>query len=357
MADEKKMKALEAALAKIHKDHGNESLMRLEGDALKGVKVVPTGSLALDVALGVGGVPRGRVVEIFGPESSGKTTFCYEVIAGFQREGGICAFIDSEHAMDPTYAKNVGVNIGELLVSQPDNGEQALNIAEDLVRSGAVELVVIDSVAALVPKAELEGEMGDAAVGLQARLMSKACRKLVSLAREQNCTIIFTNQLRHKIGVMFGSPETTPGGMALKFYATVRLDIRRIATNKDGSEATGNRVRVKVVKNKVAPPFRQAEFDIRFGEGFDNHSMILEMASDPKVGLDLIQKSGAYYTFPDGVRVQGGAKARQHLIDNPDVMAEVEGKVRAVMLPKPEDVAINDAMPAEDEAQEEAAAA
>ncbi|WP_281426262.1 recombinase RecA [Miltoncostaea oceani] len=336
MADEKKLEALRAAMGTITREFGEGSIMQMDPEQIRSrVQAVPTGSIVLDEALGIGGLPSGRVVEIYGPESSGKTTFCYEVMAQVQAAGGICAFIDTEHAMDPEYAGNVGVNVADLVVSQPDNGEQALSIAEKLIESGAVALVVIDSVAALTPKAELEGEMTDSSVGVQARLMSKACRKLVSLTPKHNCTVIFTNQLREKIGVMFGSPETTPGGRALKFYASVRLDIRRIETLKEGTDAIGNRVRIKVVKNKVAPPFRQAEFTIRFGEGFDTFGMLLDVASDPKRGYGLVSKSGAFYTLPDGSRHQGAAKARAYLTENPEAAAELDAAVRERMFALP----------------------
>ncbi|HHU63559.1 MAG TPA: recombinase RecA [Clostridiales bacterium] len=318
-------KALEVALSQIEKQFGKGSVMKLGEDSNKmNIEVIPTGSLSLDLALGVGGLPRGRIVEIFGPESSGKTTVALHVIAEAQKNGGIAAFIDAEHALDPNYAKNLGVDIDNLLVSQPDTGEQALEIAEALVRSGAIDVIVIDSVAALVPKAEIEGEMGDAHVGLQARLMSQALRKLSGAISKSNTTAIFINQLREKVGVMFGNPETTPGGKALKFYASVRLDVRRIETLKSGNEMIGNRTRVKVVKNKVAPPFKQAEFDIMYGEGISKEGSLLDLA----VSKDIINKSGTWFSYGDIKLGQGRENAKQYLKKNKELALEIEEKVR-----------------------------
>jgi recombination protein RecA len=311
--------ALDTALGQIERQFGKGSVMRMSDRAAVSVGAISSGSLSLDLALGIGGLPRGRIVEIFGPESSGKTTLVYHVIAEAQRRGGICAFVDAEHAMDPAYAKRIGVNIDELLVSQPDTGEQALEITELLVRSGALDVVAVDSVAALTPKAEIEGEMGDSHVGLQARLMSQALRKLAGTLNRTDTICIFTNQLREKIGVMFGSPETTPGGRALKFYASVRLDIRRIETLKDGVEAFGNRVRVKVVKNKVAPPFKQAEFDIIYGSGISWEGTVLDSALDRKV----VQKSGSYFSFGDERLGQGRHNATAFLREHPDVCQQI----------------------------------
>lgn len=324
------MKALDAALGQIVKAHGEEAVMDMGADP-KPVDAISTGALPLDIALGIGGVPKGRIIEIFGPESSGKTTLCYHLMASVQADGGVAAFIDTENAMDAAYASDLGVDVEKLIVSQPDYGEQALEIAEVLTQSAAVDLIVIDSVAALTPRAELEGAMGDSSVGVQARLMSKACRKLAPQANKTGTTIVFTNQIREKIGVMFGSPETQPGGRALKFYSSVRLDIRRIEQIKDGTEVVANRTRVKVVKNKVAPPFKQAEFEIVFGKGIDNLASIRDLGQDPDVGL--IQKAGAFYTFvPTGDKVQGGAKARIYLEENPNVAEEIDQKIRQVFL-------------------------
>ncbi len=320
-----KGKALQAALAQIEKQFGKGTIMRLgEGEVIEDIQVVSTGSLGLDIALGVGGLPRGRVVEIYGPESSGKTTLTLQVIAEMQKIGGQCAFVDAEHALDIQYAQNLGVNLQELLISQPDTGEQALEIVDSLVRSGAVDLVVIDSVAALTPKAELEGDMGDSLPGLQARLMSQALRKLTATIKKTNCMVIFINQIRMKIGVMFGSPETTTGGNALKFYASVRLDIRRTGTIKKGDEAIGNETRVKVVKNKVAPPFKTAEFDILFGEGISRQGEIIDMGVTAKV----IEKSGAWYAYQGEKIGQGRDNAREFLRENPGLSFEIENKVR-----------------------------
>src|SRR4051794_15302749 len=316
-------KALESALAQIDRQFGKGSVMRLGSDERAPVEVIPTGSIALDVALGIGGLPRGRIIEIYGPESSGKTTLTLHAIANVQRAGGIAAFVDAEHALDPDYAQKLGVDIDQLLVSQPDTGEQALEIADMLVRSGAIDLVVIDSVAALVPKAEIEGEMGDSHVGLQARLMSQALRKLTGGLNQTNTTMIFINQLREKIGVFFGSPETTAGGKALKFYASVRLDIRRIETLKDGAEAVGNRTRVKVVKNKMAPPFKQAEFDILYGVGISREGSLIDFG----VEHNIVKKSGAWYTYDGDQLGQGKENARNFLLANPDIAKDIERKI------------------------------
>jgi len=316
-------KALETALAQIDRQFGKGTVMRLGSDERAPVAVIPTGSIALDVALGIGGLPRGRIVEIYGPESSGKTTLTLHAIANAQKGGGIAAFIDAEHALDPEYAKKLGVDIDALLVSQPDTGEQALEIADMLVRSGSIDLIVVDSVAALVPKAEIEGEMGDSHVGLQARLMSQALRKLTGGLNQTQTTMIFINQLREKIGVFFGSPETTSGGKALKFYASVRLDIRRIETLKDGTDAVGNRTRVKVVKNKMAPPFKQAEFDILYGVGISREGSLIDYG----VEHEIVRKSGAWYTYDGDQLGQGKENARNFLIENPDTAAEIERKI------------------------------
>ena len=321
--DEKK-KALEAALGQIEKQFGKGSVMKLGENAKLNIDAIPTGALSLDIALGIGGVPRGRIVEVFGPESSGKTTVALHMIAEAQKLGGEAAFIDAEHALDPVYAKALGVDIDNLIVSQPDTGEQALEIAEALVRSGAIDIIVVDSVAALVPKAEIEGDMGDAHVGLQARLMSQALRKLAGVLNKSNTVAIFINQLREKVGIMFGNPEVTPGGRALKFYASVRLDVRRIETLKNNGEMVGNRTRVKVVKNKVAPPFREAEFDIVYGKGISKEGDILDIA----VNLDIIEKSGSWFSYKGNRIGQGRENVKQYLIDNPDVCKEIEKKVR-----------------------------
>jgi len=327
MAVADRAKALEAALAQIEKVHGKGSVMRLGEDTRLPIDVIPTGSVALDVALGIGGLPRGRIIEIYGPESSGKTTVALHAIANAQAEGGICAFIDAEHALDPDYAGKLGVNTDELLVSQPDNGEQALEIADTLVRSGALALIVIDSVAALTPRAEIEGEMGDSHVGLQARLMSQALRKMTGALKSANTTAIFINQLREKIGVMFGSPETTTGGRALKFYSSVRLDVRRIETLKDGSEMVGNRTRVKVVKNKVAPPFKQAKFDIICGGGISREGSLIDMG----VTNGIIRKAGAWFTYEADQLGQGKENARNFLKNNPKIAEEIERRIRAAL--------------------------
>ncbi len=320
-----KKKALDVALLQIEKQYGKGSIMKLGSDSKANIAVIPTGALPLDLALGVGGLPRGRVIEIFGPESSGKTTVALHVIAEAQKRGGYAAFIDAEHALDPSYANNLGVNVDELLVSQPDTGEQALEIAEALVRSGALDILVIDSVAALVPRAEIEGEMGDAHVGLQARLMSQALRKLSGAISKSHTAAIFINQIREKVGVMFGNPETTPGGRALKFYASVRLDIRRMEALKQGSDTVGNRTRAKVVKNKVAPPFKQADFDIIYGEGISNEGCIIDMALE----LDIIKKSGTWYSFGEERLGQGRENVREFLKENEEVRRNIEAQVRA----------------------------
>ncbi len=320
-----KAKALQAALAQIEKQFGKGTIMRLgEGEAIEDIQVVSTGSLGLDIALGVGGLPRGRVVEIYGPESSGKTTLTLQVIAEMQKIGGTCAFVDAEHALDVQYAQKLGVNLPDLLISQPDTGEQALEIVDSLVRSGAVDLIVVDSVAALTPKAEIEGEMGDSLPGLQARLMSQALRKLTATIKKTNCMVIFINQIRMKIGVMFGSPETTTGGNALKFYASVRIDIRRTGTIKKGEEAIGNETKVKIVKNKVAPPFKTAEFDILFGEGISREGEVIDMGVNAKI----IEKSGAWYAYNGEKIGQGRDNAREFLRENPELALEIENKVR-----------------------------
>lgn len=320
-----KAKALQVALAQIEKQFGKGSIMRLgEGEVIEDIQVVSTGSLGLDIALGVGGLPRGRVVEIYGPESSGKTTLTLQVISEMQKQGGVCAFIDAEHALDAQYAQKLGVNLQDLLISQPDTGEQALEIVDALVRSGSVDLIVIDSVAALTPKAELEGEMGDALPGLQARLMSQALRKLTATIKKTNCMVIFINQIRMKIGVMFGSPETTTGGNALKFYASVRLDIRRIGSIKKGDEVIGNETKVKVVKNKVAPPFKTAEFDILYGEGISREGEIVDLGVTAKI----VDKAGAWYAYNGEKIGQGKDNSREFLRENPDLAREIENKIR-----------------------------
>jgi recombination protein RecA len=319
-----KKKALDMAISQIEKQFGKGAVMKLGENAHLNVEVIPTGALGLDIALGVGGVPRGRIVEIFGPEASGKTTVALHIIAEAQKAGGEAAFIDAEHALDPVYARNLGVDIDNLIVSQPDTGEQALEIAEALVRSGAIDVIVVDSVAALVPKAEIDGEMGDPHVGLQARLMSQALRKLAGVISKSRTTAVFINQLREKVGVMFGNPETTPGGRALKFYSSVRLDIRRVETLKQGTNFIGNRTRVKVVKNKVAPPFKEAEFDIMYGEGISKEGSLLDVA----VNLDIVSKSGAWYSYNDQRIGQGRENAKQFLKENQEVKNEIENKIR-----------------------------
>ena len=323
--DENKLKALDAAISNIEKQFGKGSVMKL-GDAKVNFNVesVPTGSLSLDIALGLGGVPKGRVIEIYGPESSGKTTVALHMVAEVQKRGGIAGFIDAEHALDPVYAKNIGVDIDNLYISQPDSGEQALEITETMVRSGAVDIVIVDSVAALVPKAEIDGDMGDSHVGLQARLMSQALRKLTPVVSKNNCVVILINQLREKVGVMFGNPETTTGGRALKFYSSVRLDVRRTETLKQAGEVIGNRTRVKIVKNKVAPPFKEAEFDIMFGKGISKEGDILDLASN----IDIVQKSGAWFAYNGEKIGQGRENAKQFLAQHPDIMKEIDTKVR-----------------------------
>ncbi len=326
MEREEKQKALEAALGQIERQFGKGAVMKLgDPSSQMNIETIPTGSLSLDIALGVGGIPKGRIVEIYGPESSGKTTVTLHMIAEVQKRGGIAGFIDAEHALDPVYARNIGVDIDNLYISQPDNGEQALEIAETMVRSGAMDIVVIDSVAALVPKAEIEGDMGDSHVGLQARLMSQALRKLTAIIAKSNCTVVFINQLRMKIGVMFGNPETTTGGNALKFYASVRMDVRRVETLKQSGEACGNRTRVRVVKNKVAAPFKEAEFDIVFGEGISKVGDIVDLASE----VGIITKSGAWFAYKGDKIGQGRENAKQFLRDNPAISDEIEAQVRA----------------------------
>ena len=326
MNDENKKKALDAAIAKLEKDFGKGSVMKLGDPAAQvHVETVPTGSLSLDLALGVGGVPKGRIIEIYGPESSGKTTVALHMIAEVQKRGGIAGFIDAEHALDPVYAKNIGVDIDELYISQPDSGDQALEITETMVRSGAIDIIVVDSVAALVPKQEIEGDMGDTHVGLQARLMSQALRKLTPVISKSNCVVIFINQLREKVGVMFGNPETTTGGRALKFYSSVRMDVRRTETLKQGGEMVGNHVRVKIVKNKIAPPFKEAEFDIMFGKGISREGDILDLATK----IDLVNKSGAWYAYNGEKIGQGRENAKSYLTTHPEIMEEIEEKVRA----------------------------
>ncbi len=349
MADNhsEKLNALSAALGQIERQYGKGAVMKLgDSGANMNVETVPTGSLSLDIALGLGGVPKGRIVEIYGPESSGKTTVALHMVAEVQKRGGIAGFIDAEHALDPVYAKNIGVDIDNLYISQPDNGEQALEITETMVRSGAVDIVIVDSVAALVPKAEIDGDMGDSHVGLQARMMSQACRKLTAAISKTNCIVIFINQLREKVGVMFGNPETTTGGRALKFYSSVRLDVRRIEALKQGGEVVGNRTRIKVVKNKVAPPFREAEFDIMFGKGISREGDVLDLA----VAQNVIQKSGAWFAYQDSKIGQGRENAKQFLKEHPDILDTVEKQVRAACgLPGAEQEA-----PAEAETREKA---
>ena len=323
---DERQRALDAAISQIQKNYGQGSIMKL-GDSMSNmnIEVIPTGSLSLDIALGVGGIPRGRIIEIYGPESSGKTTVALHMVAQAQKLGGIAGFVDAEHALDPKYAKNLGVNIDDLYISQPDNGEQALEIAETMVRSGAMDIVIIDSVAALVPKAEIDGEMGDSHVGLQARLMSQALRKLTGAINKSKCVVVFINQLREKVGVMFGNPETTTGGRALKFYASVRLDVRRVETLKQNNEFVGNHTRIKVVKNKVAPPFKEAEFDIMYGEGISREGDILDLAAKE----DIVIKSGAWYNYNNERLGQGRENVKAFLKANPALLEEIEGKVRA----------------------------
>ena len=325
MEKDEKLRALDAALGQIEKQFGKGAVMRLGDPASQmNVETIPTGSLSLDLALGLGGIPKGRIVEIFGPESSGKTTVTLHMIAEVQKRGGIAGFIDAEHALDPAYAKNIGVDINNLYISQPDNGEQALEITETMVRSGAIDIVVVDSVAALVPKAEIDGDMGDAHMGLQARLMSQALRKLTAVISKSNCTVVFINQLREKLGVMFGNPETTTGGRALKFYASVRLDVRKVESLKQNGEVIGNRTRIKVVKNKVSPPFKEAEFDIMFGEGISHAGDVLDLA----VNDDIVNKSGAWFAYKGNKIGQGRENARNYLKENPELLFEIEQQVR-----------------------------
>ena len=334
MAKEDKLKALDAAISSIERNFGKGAVMKLgDPSAAMNVETIPTGSLSLDIALGMGGVPKGRIVEIYGPESSGKTTVALHMVAEVQKRGGIAGFIDAEHALDPAYAKNIGVNIDELYISQPDNGEQALEITETLVRSGAVDIIIVDSVAALVPKAEIDGDMGDSHVGLQARLMSQALRKLTGIISKSNCIVIFINQLREKVGVMFGNPETTTGGRALKFYSSVRLDVRRTESLKQAGEIVGNHVRVKVVKNKIAPPFREAEFDIMFGQGISREGDVLDLA----VNAGIVNKSGAWYAYEGDKIGQGRENAKTYLHENPAFFDMLEAKVRDFYFTQPED--------------------
>ena len=324
--NQEKLKALDVALTQIEKAYGKGAVMKLgDSGANMNIEVVPTGSLSLDIALGLGGVPKGRIIEIYGPESSGKTTVALHAVAEVQKRGGIAGFIDAEHALDPVYARNIGVDIDNLYISQPDNGEQALEITETMVRSGAIDIVIVDSVAALVPKAEIDGDMGDSHVGLQARLMSQALRKLTAAISRSNCIVIFINQLREKVGVMFGNPETTTGGRALKFYSSVRLDVRRVESLKLAGEVIGNHTRIKVVKNKIAPPFKEAEFDIMFGKGISKEGDVLDLA----VNLNIIVKAGAWFSYNDAKIGQGRENAKIYLSQHPDIMAEVENKVRA----------------------------
>jgi recombination protein RecA len=335
MAETERDKALDAALGQIEKQFGKGSVMRMGDNLNMSIESIPTGALSLDLALGIGGLPRGRIVEIYGPESSGKSTLAMHAVAEAQRNGGICAYIDAEHAMDPVYARAIGVNVDDLLISQPDTGEQALEIADMLIRSGALDILVIDSVAALTPRAEIEGEMGDTHVGLQARLMSQALRKLTGTLSKSDTIAIFINQLREKIGVMFGSPETTPGGRALKFYSSIRLDIRRIEAIKDGTDVTGNRTRVKVVKNKCAAPFRQAEFDIMYGKGISREGSLLDVALE----LGFVKKSGAWFTYEGEQLGQGRENVKTFLSENPQLMAEIDDRVRSHLAPTDDDAA------------------
>ena len=332
MAKDDRVRALESALAQIEKQFGKGSIMKLgETSNQMNIETIPTGSISLDLALGLGGVPRGRIMEIYGPESSGKTTVALHMVAEVQKRGGIAGFIDAEHALDPVYAKNIGVDNDNLYISQPDNGEQALEITETMVRSGAVDIIIVDSVAALVPKAEIDGEMGDSHVGLHARLMSQALRKLTAVISKSNCIVIFINQLREKVGVMFGNPETTTGGRALKFYSSIRLDVRRIESLKQGGEIVGNRTRIKVVKNKIAPPFKEAEFDIMFGKGISKEGDILDLAAE----MGIVNKSGAWYAYGDSKIGQGRENAKQFLGENPHIFEEIEEKLREKLMLKP----------------------
>ena len=326
MVKDDRLRALDAALAQIERQYGKGSVMKLgDSGANMNIETVPTGSLSLDIALGLGGVPKGRIVEIYGPESSGKTTVALHMVAEVQKRGGIAGFIDAEHALDPVYAKNIGVDIDNLYISQPDNGEQALEITETMVRSGAIDIIIVDSVAALVPKAEIDGDMGDSHVGLQARLMSQALRKLTAVISKSNCIVIFINQLREKVGIMFGNPETTTGGRALKFYSSIRMDVRRIESLKQGGDVVGNRTRIKVVKNKIAPPFKEAEFDIMFGQGISVEGDILDLAAQ----VNIVVKSGAWYAYNDSKIGQGRENAKAFLKENPEILKEIEDKVRA----------------------------
>ncbi len=325
MASKEKLKALDAAVAQIEKAHGKGSIMKLgDSKANMNIETIPTGSISLDIALGLGGIPKGRIVEVYGPESSGKTTVALHMIAEVQKRGGIAGFIDAEHALDPAYAKNIGVDIDNLYISQPDFGEQALEITETMVRSGAIDIIIVDSVAALVPKAEIDGEMGDSHIGLQARLMSQALRKLTAVISKSNCIVVFINQLREKVGIMFGNPETTTGGRALKFYSSIRLDVRKIETLKSGGEVVGSRTRIKVVKNKIAPPFKEAEFDIMFGEGISKYGDILDLAAN----IDVINKSGAWYAYKGEKIGQGRENAKIFLKNNPEICDEAEAQIR-----------------------------
>jgi recombination protein RecA len=344
MAEAEREKALDAALGQIEKQFGKGSVMRMGDNVGMNIESIPTGALSLDLALGIGGLPRGRIVEIYGPESSGKSTLAMHAVAEAQRNGGICAYIDAEHAMDPVYARAIGVNVDDLLISQPDTGEQALEIADMLIRSGALDVLVIDSVAALTPRAEIEGEMGDTHVGLQARLMSQALRKLTGTLSKSGTIAIFINQLREKIGVMYGSPEVTPGGRALKFYSSIRLDIRRIEAIKDGADVVGNRTRVKVVKNKCSAPFKQAEFDIMYGKGISREGSLLDVA----VELGFVKKSGAWFTYEGEQLGQGRENVKTFLIENPQLMAEIDDRVRECLAPKVEDDLLEDALDPDD---------
>ena len=351
MEKDDKLKALDAALSQIERQFGKGAVMKLgDPSAQMNVETIPTGSLSLDLALGLGGIPKGRIVEIYGPESSGKTTVTLHMIAEVQKMGGIAGFIDAEHALDPVYAKNICVDIDNLYISQPDNGEQALEITETMVRSGAIDIVVVDSVAALVPKAEIDGEMGDSHVGLQARLMSQALRKLTAVISKSNCTVVFINQLREKVGVMFGNPETTTGGRALKFYSSVRLDVRRIEALKQSGEVIGNRTRVKVVKNKIAPPFKEAEFDIMFGEGISREGDVLDLAAS----VNIVNKSGAWYAYEGNKIGQGRENAKSFLKENPEIREEIAQKVMSHFNPKEEDAAKDEAAVTEKGSKKEA---
>ncbi len=349
-AEDNKLKALESALAQIEKEYGKGSVMKLgDTSAHMNIETVPTGSLSLDIALGLGGVPKGRIIEVYGPESSGKTTVALHMVAEVQKRGGIAGFIDAEHALDPVYAKNIGVDIDNLYISQPDNGEQALEITETMVRSGAIDIIIVDSVAALVPKAEIEGDMGDSHVGLQARLMSQALRKLTAVVSKTNCIVVFINQLREKVGVMFGNPETTTGGRALKFYSSVRLDVRKIDVIKNTGEIVGNRTRIKVVKNKIAPPFKEAEFDIMYGKGISREGDILDLAANENI----IIKSGAWFAYNGDKIGQGRENAKAWLAEHPDIMEQIENQVREKRCIHPEDAASMPVSADEDEPEDD----